>query len=190
MADMKWEEVDIADETVTEEDAHEIESGGKIPIGLYLCEIWESKPKELRLKKLSVFGVELTHKVSKVLEINNRPPSDEEKKVLVGKKITNEIPFPYDGEEDWSIRRRKNIALKIGIIHPGQAINKSMWQKDILGRFVIVRVVDNSYRRKDKQTGQETGPTINATKIGFFDGYESAGDKNKVVDKAEGWEDI
>ena len=189
MSDPNWDDFTYDEEEVTAEDAAEIESGGRPQIGLYLCQVWGSKPVQIDFKKYSTLGVELEHKIVEVIEIEKRTPTEDEIRINTGKIIEDTVPFANVAEEKWAVKRRKDIALKIGIIVPGQSITKEMWQKDILGRYVIVRVVDNSYRKKDKSTGEEYGSTIESTKIGFFDGYESAADKNTVAENAKDWEE-
>jgi len=183
MSDPTWDDFDIDDEVVTEDEAKDIEGGGIIPIGLYLCRCVSSTPKMINFNAYSTMGAKLGFSIVKVLEIQKRPPTDEEVRLLLGKKIFDGVAFQNEKEKEGMAKRRKYVALKLGIITPGEILRKSMWQKDVLDKKVILRVVDGSYKNKD-------GVLVEKTEVDFFNGYESADSAEAVTEKAEEWEGI
>ena len=81
-------------------------------------------------------------------------------------------------------KRRKYVALRLGIIRPGQLLRKDMWRDDVIGRKIILQLEENTY--KDKKTGEQK---IGRPQVGFFDGYEYA-DKTDQAATQENWDDI
>jgi len=183
MADPMWDDFDIDDEEVTEDEAKDIESGGvKFPIGLYLCRCFSSNPKQIDFKAYSTLGVKLGFKVEKVLEIEKRKPTADEVKYFIDKKMFDDVAFANEKEKAGMAKRRKMVALKLGLITPGESLNKTMWQKYVIGKAVILRIADTSYEKDDKQ--------IEQTGIDFWNGYESIDQAEAVTEKTEGWNDI
>lgn len=184
MSDPNWDDFDIDDEVITEQEAEEIESGSSFPVGLWLCRVVETKPKEINFKNYATFGVNIKFEIEKVLEVQKRPPTDQEIKQFTGKHMFDDVAFAHELEKEGMAKRRKLVALKIGLIKHGEILRKNAWRDHVIDKRVIVRTELNTY--KDKKTGKDK----TNTRIGFFDGYESVGQVEKVVEKAEGWDDI
>ena len=179
MADATWDEFDVEDEEVTKDEAKDIDSGGvKFPIGLYLCRCFSSNPKQIDFKNYSTMGTKLGFVVENVLEIEKRKPTADEIKNFIDKKLFDDVAFANEKEKAGMAKRRKMVALKMGLIAPGEAVTKAMWQKYIIGKAVILRVVDTSYDNKDNVRVDQTG-------IDFWNGYELAADSAQVVEDSE-----
>uniref|UniRef100_A0A6M3K1U7 Uncharacterized protein n=1 Tax=viral metagenome TaxID=1070528 RepID=A0A6M3K1U7_9ZZZZ len=183
---MSWDEVEVDPEEVTDQDAKAIEEGvGEYPpIGLYLCRVIESTPKRIDFNAYSCLGTTLKFEVERALEIEAKPVEGDEGEVYEGKHIYDDVAFAHEKEKDGMKKRRKYVALRLGIINPGQVLRKDLWRDDVIGKRVILRLVENKY--KDKKTGEEK---IGRPQVGFFDGYHYA-DKSNQVAEVEKWDDI
>ena len=94
------------------------------------------------------------------------------------------MAFFHEKEKPGMAKRRKYVALRLGIIKPNQVIRKDMWRDDVLGKMVILQTEENRY--KDKKTNEEK---IGRPSVGFFSGYFYA-DKSDQAATAEEWKDI
>lgn len=186
MSDIGWDDFETDTEEVTEEDVESIEKGGGDypPIGKYLCRVIESAPKRIDFAKYSCIGTTLKFEVEQVLEIEAKPIEGDEGEQHEGKHIYDDVAFAHESEKDGMKKRRKYVALRLGIIKPGQLLRKDMWRDDAIGKKTIIRLVENKY--KDKKTGEEK---IGRPQVGFFDGYELA-DKTDQAATEETWDDI
>jgi len=185
MSELAWNDIEIEPEEFTEEDAKEIDEGGeRLPIGLYLCECIDSAPRRIDFKAYSCIGTQLKFKIEQVLEIEAKPIQGDEGEQYEGKPIFDDVAFKHESEKEGMAKRRKYVALRLGIIKPGQLLRKDMWRDDVIGKKVIIRLVENKY--KDKNTGEDK---IGRPKVGFFDGYEYA-DKSNEAAQTEEWDDI
>ena len=187
MADPTWDDFDIEDEEVTKDEAKDIESGGvKFPIGLYLCRCFSSNPKQIDFTAYSTLGVKLGFKVENVLEIEKRKPTADEVKYFIDKKMFDDVAFANEKEKAGMAKRRKMVALKLGLITPGESLNKTMWQKYVIGKAIILRVVDASYIN----TKTDPPTQVEKTGIDFWNGYESTDQAEAVTEKADEWDGI
>lgn len=185
MSELDWEDFEIETEEVTEEDVKDIDEGGeRLPIGLYLCRVIESIPKRIDFNAYSCIGTRLKFEVEQVLEIEAKPVKGDEGEQYEGKHIYDDVAFKHDVEKDGMAKRRKYVALRLGIIKPGQILRKDFWRDEVIGKRVIIRLVENKY--KNKKTGEEK---IGSPRPGFFDGYEYA-DKSHVAATVSEWDDI
>lgn len=187
MSELAWDDFETETEEVTDKDVEDIETGGigdYPPIGLYLCRVIESTPKRIDFSKYSCIGTMLEFKVEQCLEIEAKPVTGDEGEQYEGKHIYDDVAFAHEKEKDGMKKRRKYVALRLGIIKPGQLLRKDMWRDDVIGKKVIIRLVENKYR--DKKTGEEK---IGRPKVGFFDGYNLA-DKSDQAATEEEWGDI
>ena len=185
MSELAWDEIEIDAEEVTDEDVKDIDEGGDHPpIGLYLCEVVGSTPKRIDFKAYSCVGTQLKFKIEQVLELEAKPVEGDEGEKYEGKFLFDDVAFAHEKEKAGMAKRRKYIALRMGLIKPNQMIVKSMWRDDIIGKKVILRTVENRY--KDKKTQEER---IGRPNIGFFDGYNYA-DKSDQTASEEVWADI
>ena len=80
-------------------------------------------------------------------------------------------------EKDGMRKRRILIAKRFGLITGDQAITKQMWQKDIIGRQIIVTTELQTW--KDKFDVEKS-----AVKVAFS-GYESADNAQASTDNFE-----
>lgn len=184
MSEPTWDEFNVEDEDFTDEEAKEIDEGQKlIPIGLYLCTCISSTPKQIDFRAYSVLGTTLCLNIEKVLEIQKRPPTNDEAYFYVGKKIYDDVAMPHSQEKDAMKKRRKMVALRMRAVIPGETIGREVWQTGVIGKMVIIHMVDGSYTDK-------TGKYVDKTKVDFFNGYEYAESTKAVTEKVEEWEDI
>ena len=185
MSDIGWDDFETDTEEVTDEDVESIEKGGEYPpIGRYLCRVIESTPKRIDFAKYSCIGTTLKFEVEQALEIEAKPVEGDEGEQYEGKHIYDDVAFAHESEKDGMKKRRKYVALRLGIIKPSQLLRKDMWRDDVIGKKAIIRLVENKY--KDKKTGEEK---IGRPQVGFFDGYEYA-DKSGQAATTESWDDI
>ena len=187
MSELAWNEIEIDSEEVTDQDVEDIEKGGTgdyPPIGLYLCRVIESTPKRIDFNKYSCVGTTLKFEVEQCLEIEAKPVTGDEGEQHEGKHIYDDVAFARESEKDGMRKRRKMVALRLGIIKPGELLRKDLWRDNVIGKKVIIRLVENRY--KDKKTGEEK---IGRPQISFWDGYILA-DKSDQAATEESWEDI
>ncbi len=183
MNDLGWEDFDLDDEGISEGDAKSIETGDSVPIGRYKSTVIDAQPKRIDFAKYSCVGLKLKFEVNQVLEVNGKKAEGDEFEHLEGKHYYDDIAFQHESEKLGMAKRRKMVALRLGLIHPGGTLTKSVWQ-NVVGKEIINRLVENKY--KDKDTGVEkTG----FPQVGFFDGYERADKSGEVAQEAE-WGDI
>ena len=85
----------------------------------------------------------------------------------------------HEGEKDGFRNRRILVASRMGLVAPGQKMNKATWATDVIGKRVILTTEENVY--EDKKTKQ--------MKTGFpkvtFAGYESVDGGQPSEDKFE-----
>lgn len=187
MSDIGWEDFETESEEVTDEDVKDIESGGSgdyPPIGLYLCEVIESTPKRIDFTKYSCIGTTLKFEVKQCFEIEAKPVEGDEGEQHEGKNIYDDIAFAHEAEKPGMAKRRKMVALRLGIIKPGEILRKDLWRDSVIGKKVIIRLVENRY--KEKSTGKEK---IGRPQVDFWSGYTSV-DKSNQAAQIEEWDDI
>ena len=185
MSELAWDDFDINAEEVTDEDAKDIDEGEVYPpIGLYLCEVVESTPKRIDFNAYSCIGTRLKFQIEQVLEIEAKKIEGDEGEKYEGKFLYDDVAFSHEKEKPGMAKRRKYIALRLGLIRPNEIIVKSMWKDDVIGKKVIIRTVENRYT--DKKTKEEK---IGRPNVGFFDGYHYA-DKSDQAATEEEWADI
>ena len=177
-----WDEFEYEVEEVTESEAKEIDSGDGLPIGLFHTVVDEATPRRIDFNKYSCIGLKLKLKVLRVLEIGAKKVEGDEGEGLEGRSAYDDIAFQHESEKDAMAKRRKMVALRLGLIKPGGVLTKSVWQ-NVVGKEVIIRIVENNW--EDKKSGEKRS----GTKVGFFNGYESI-DKSGEAAKEEDWAEI
>lgn len=184
MPELNWDEFDVEPEDVSEGEAAELEKEHKpVPIGKYLCRCVESTLKQIEFERYVCAGVRLKWEIEQALEIEAKPVTGDGGEDWEGRYIYDDVALFHSDEKEAFAKRRKTIALKTGIIRPGEAITKNLWRTGIIGRQAAIRLVENCY--KDKRTGEEkTG----SPRIDFFKGYESVG-AGSQPEKTD-WSDI
>jgi len=196
MPEISWDDFDTEAEAVTEEDVKEIEEGPRGGfVGRAICVCIGSTPKQIEFRHAgySCIGTTLKFEIEKVLEIGVKqfpaPPKSDTDYVMVfepatpgmsepweGETITDDVAFSNEKEKPAMGKRRKMVALKLGLIKPGEQILKSMWRDDIIGKRVIITTEENRYE-KDGVT------KIGRPQVNFFNGYESVESGNETADK-------
>jgi len=191
MNDLGWEDFNLDDEEVIDD---------TLPIGQYRAVVIEGQPKRIDFNKYSCVGLKLKFKILQVLEVEvtrivedsegNKVIEKEVVKVvgdeyehLEGKYTYDDVAFQHESEKGGMAKRRKMVALRLGLIHPNGILTKKVWQ-NVVGKEVILRLVENKYT--DKKTGEEK---IGEPQVGFFDGYERA-DKSGEVAQEIDYDDI
>lgn len=186
--ELSWDDVEMDDEDFTEEEAKEIEDGGRprLPVGLYLCEVVESTPKQIDFNAYSCLGVTLKFEIIKALEIEGEKVTDAQGESFEGLTINDDIAFAdTEGKEkDGMRKRRKYVALRLGLIQPGEKLSKAMWRDRAIGKKVKLQLEENRYI--DKKTNQEK---IGFPQIGFFSGYHRI-DAEDQESQVPAWDDI
>lgn len=186
MSNLDWDDFDIDPEEITEAEAKEIDEGtGEYPpIGKYLCRVIEAMPKRIDFSKYSCVGVTLKFEIEQALEIEAKPVTGDEGEKYEGKHIFDDVAFQHDDEKPGMAKRRKMVALRLGIIQPGETLRKDIWKDSVVGKKIILQLDKNVYT--DKRTGEEK---IGRPQVGFFTGYLPADRKNETAEESE-WGEI
>ena len=186
ISDMGWDDFDYKTEEVSEEDDDMGGSYNPVPVGLYLCKVVESKAVvNNTMNAYSCIAINLKYEINKCLEINAKPVEGDEGEEWEGRHITDIVNLYNEKEKEGMAKRRKYVALRLGIIKPGQLLRKDTWRDDVVGKQVIIRLIQKD-DYKDKKTGGMRTPW---PQVGFFDGYEYA-DKSGQAATEEKWDDI
>ena len=179
MNDLLWDDVDIPVEEITETEARNIETGDSLPIGLYHAVVVEGELVQIDYTAYSCLGINLKHKVLQVLEVVGKKVKGDEYEHFEGKFIYDELAFQHEKEKPGSTKRRKLVALRLGLIQPGGVLTKSIWQ-NVVGKEANLRLSENKYMKDGVEK-------IGRPKVGF--GYESI-DKSGEAAKEEDWAEI
>jgi hypothetical protein len=174
---LTWDQTPDYEEAFTDKDEKEIETGGSVPIGRYAATCESSEPQIEHPKdtsKPSLITVNLKWVIDRVIEVDHEPPT-EEHELLVGRYLYDSVIMPYDNEPDWSIRRRKAIALYMGIIKPNERITNATWRDKAPGARAILTVVSNNYTNKNGEA------ITGSPKIDLFKGYAAIGSDEPVT---------
>jgi len=79
------------------------------------------------------------------------------------------------------MKRRKYVALRLGVIAPGGKLTRKSWEEDVIGKQIKIKLEENVYT--DKNTGEEK---VGRPQVGFFSGYM----KVEESDEVPNWDDI
>ena len=184
MAELSWDDEGInIDEDVTEQDVKDAEAMGKVPVGRYLCECFDSQPKQHDFNDYSCIQANLRWKILKVLEINGVAVQGDEGEAYEGRTIFDAISLYSPSEKDGMRKRRILVAKRCGLIGGSEdKITKAMWKTGIIGKKAIINYIEEEYA--DKKTG-----ALKKSRKVAFDGYESA-DGMKITDQTPEIDDI
>jgi len=178
-----WDEFETEAEEVTKEEAETIDRDDlDVPIGLFQCVVVDSKPKQIDFNGYSCLGTTLKFEIEECLEIDAKPIEKNEGKELIGCFLFDDVAFAHVDEKPGMAKRRKMVALKLGIVDPGETIVKSMWKTDVLGKQIILRTKENIYEKD----GEEI---VGRPKVDFFGGYIAV-ENQKATPVTEEWKDI
>jgi len=183
---MNWDEVEIADENVTEEDVTAAESmGGRIPVGRWLCTVEKSTPRNADLKTYTslCLAVNLQMQVDQALEVDGKKVEGDAGDAYEGRFIWDDVLLEHPDEKDGMRNRRILIAKRFGLIVGDQPITKKMWSEDIVGKQIII-VTEKGKSYEDKFGATQEG----RIKVGFS-GYESA-ENAEVAGATDTFDDI
>ncbi len=189
MADeqISWDDFDIEGESVSKKEANEYEKEDvEVPVGLYECVVVKSTPKQIDFTAYSCLGTKLRFQIEKCLEIEAKPiKNQKDGEYLIGcQNLSDDIAFWHEDEKPGMAKRRKIVALKLGIAKPGGApLYKDDWKVNVIGQKVILKVVENNYMKNGKEV-------IGRPKIAFFGGYMSVAAQKAAPKKVEEWDDI
>jgi len=177
---LNWDEVEIADENVTEGDVAAAESmGGRIPVGKWSCTVESSTPRTANLKNYTTLAVNLKMRVEEALEIEGKKVEGDVGDAYEGRFIWDDILLEHPDEKDGMRKRRILIAKRFGLIAGEAPITKQMWSQDIIGKQIIV-VTEKGKPYEDKFGVEQEG----RIKVGFS-GYESAEGAETATDNFE-----
>ena len=201
MPDIGWDDFELDAEEITENDVKEIEEGPNRFVGDCIAVVIKSDSTQIDWIKPPVIGIKLTFEIEKILKIGRKKPHENAKTDLdysivledptsddqeshAGETIFYDMPFYYNNEPDWSVRRRKEIAIKTGLAVAGQRVVKSMWEKDIIGLRVVLHIVENRYV-KDNELKLAKRPQIDR-----YNGFDHISTVEGDQAKQSNWDDI
>lgn len=174
---LDWNDIDPGKmgEEITEDDIKDAESGGRTPVGLYLCSCEKSNLKQVNPDEgASYLAVSLGWKIERVIELNGEKVEGDQGENLEGRYIWDDINLPRANETDGSRNRRILVAKRVGLItDTSRKIAPDAWSDQIIGKRALVRVSERTYT-KDKET--KTITTVP------FDGYDYAAKADQVED--------
>ena len=165
MADqLSWDEVEVEDEEISQEDIDSAESQGKIPPMLFIGTCEDSTPREQHWDDFTGYQANLKWHVDEVLECPvGTPATDKIKDQYEGRYQFDNIPLPHPQEADWMKNKRILVACRCGIIPTSKSkIPKNAWSDLIIGSQVKIK----TEKTKSKKDGKEY---VNIA----FDGYEA-----------------
>ena len=183
MADVDWNTVNIGEEEVTEDDAADIElDGASVPVGIYRCTVVESVPRQIDFSAYSCLGVRLKFEINQCLEVENKSVTGSEGEQYEGMNIYDDVAFAdSEGKEKAGMtKRRKYVALRLGIITPGGKMTRKSWEEDTIGKQITLRLEENLYT--DKAGAEKIG----RPQVGFFSGYI----KTEETAEVQSWDEI
>ena len=164
---LTWDEVQVANEAITEKDIKDAESTGFAGPGKYLVTVVESTPREAKLKDYTCVAANLKMKIMEVIKLgaDMHDPQAGEGDKLEGTHIFDDVLLQHPKEKDGMRKRRILIARRFNLIGDSAAeMTPKMWAKDILERDIIVTVEEQKYT--DKNGNPKTSNKV------AFDGYE------------------
>ncbi len=181
---LSWDDDLDVDEEVSEEDVKTAESMGKVPVGKYLCECVGSSPKQIDFKNYSCIAAALRWNILKVLELDSVVVTGDGGEAYEGRTIFDDIALYSGSEKDGMRNRRILVAKRCGLIGNGMSdkITKKMWQKDVIGKKVIINYIEEGYTPKGSTVEKKIRKVA-------FDGYESA-DGIEITDQSPDIDDI
>lgn len=180
---LSWDDDLDVDEEVSEEDVKTAESMGKVPVGKYLCECVGSIPKQKDFRDYSCIAAALRWNILKVLKLNDVAVTGDEGEAYEGRMIFDDVALYSGAEKDGMRNRRILIAKRCGLISGMDSrITKSMWQKDIIGKKVIINYIEESYTPANSTVEKKIRKVA-------FDGYEST-DGIEITDQSPNIDDI
>ena len=181
---LSWDDDLDVDEEVSEEDVKTAESMGKVPVGKYLCECVGSTPKQKDFRDYSCIAAALRWSILKVLELDGVVVTGDDGEAYEGRTIFDDVALYAGAEKDGMRNRRILIAKRCGLIGNGvgDKITKKMWQKDIIGKKVIINYIEEGYTPANSTVEKKVRKVA-------FDGYESA-DGIEITDQTPDIDDI
>jgi hypothetical protein len=184
VSSLSWDDdLGDIDEGVTEDEIKDAEAMGKVAVGKYLCECVDSQPKQKDFKDYSCIAAGLRWEIRKVLELNGKAVEGDEGEAYEGRAIFDDVALYSPLEKDGMRKRRILIAKRTGLIGGStDKITKKMWQKDIIGKKVIIEHIEESYTPKGSTVEKKIRKVA-------FDGYDSADGLN-ITDNTPEIDDI
>lgn len=184
---MKWDDLNIPDEQVSDEDYGNAESSSDVPPGRYLCECIETRPIERQDNegKYSYLAVSFRWKILKTLEIKGTPVPENEQDLREGGNIFDEIRLEHRLEKDGMKKRRHFVAKRLGLLtDTKKTISKAEWATGPIGKRMILSIEDQSYTKAGATT-----PTIIHGKVKFA-GYDIPPGEQATTSGGDGFDAI
>ena len=181
---ISWNDIDIEAEEVTKEEAEDIKSGpDRIPWGKFEATIIESTLKQMNFDRYSCIGVKISLRADKWIEVEGQPVTIAQQNELHHKIQYDDIALYNPAEKEGMAKHRKAVALRLGLIRPGEQLTKEIWQKGTIGIQIVVETEKSTYT--DKRGKEKEG----FPEVLFFDGYSQIPGKNSTGEQPE-WGDI
>lgn len=159
-----WDDVDVNDEEITEDDIANAESNGKLPPMKFLGTCESSTPSEAKMPDYTGYQAGLKWQVDEVLECPvGTPATSEIKDQYEGRFQFDNILLGHPQEADWAKNRRILVAKRCGLISGNEKIPRNAWSDLIIGAQAIITTEE----KPDKK--DSTKKYVNVA----FDGYES-----------------
>ena len=177
---LKWDELDLPPEPLSEQDIDDAESMGRVAPGRYLCTCEDSIPKEREGGQYNFIVASLKWRVDKAFEENGEQIPPDKQDNYEGQHIWDDIRLEHTMEKDGWRKRRILVAKRCGLIDANSdELKASVW-KDIVGKQAILTVEDQEYE-KDGQKKVARGRVT-------FSGYDYPSQKNSGT--ADTFDDI
>ena len=148
-----WDEVNLPNEPVTEEDISGAESMSRAAPGKYLCVCVESNAMKRQGEGYGYISANLKWQILKTYEIRGEaiPAEDQDKYEGI---IWDDVRMEHAEEKEGWRKRRILIAKRTGLIDStSDEITKEMWAKGIIGKQAVLTTEDREY--DDQKTGQK-----------------------------------
>lgn len=166
------------DEDITEGEAKDAVTGGKYPIGKFLCRVTNRTIIPMEKMTPPCYGQSFEMTVRECLEFEKKVTTDKNRHEFDGTVFTDEVGMPTPGEKEWVKKKRTAIAVALKHIPPtGGKMTGEKWEKS-LGRDVVIETAPT--KRKNDVTGKWEDTDFIAVKM--YGGWSMADTPPPAVD--------
>ena len=159
-----WDQVEIEDEEISQEDIDNAENNGKLPAMKFLGTCESSVPSEAKMTDYTGYQAGLKWVIDEVIECPvGTAASDKDKAQYEGRFQFDNILLGHPDEADWAKNRRIIVAKRCGLISGNEKIPGNAWSDLIVGTQAIITTEEKA-SKKD--------PTKSYVNVAF-DGYLS-----------------
>ena len=150
---LMWDDVEMEDEEISEDDISNAENQGKMPPMLFLGTCEESTPREQKWADFTGYQANLKWRVDEVLECPvGTPASDEIKDRYEGRYQFDSVPLPNPQEADWMKNKRVLVAHRCGLIPTAKSkIPKNAWSDLIIGAQAKIKTEETVSKKDGKK---------------------------------------